>query len=165
MVHSIHQRSFNYIDSFIIKRQCSTKSCSRKSPIPFIKAYFKRSWTVPSLQASCLTAGCPAVSLMFAFRDSANSISRSAASGRRFKTTSSIFPRHQPEYQCTIRKFPDSQSPCPFLVGWRDKGTLHAWPHGYNCCHGKRKRLLTPPLMCAPGDFLYQAVASIKSTA
>ena len=28
----------------------------------------------------------------------------------------------------------------PFLAEWHDKGIQRASPHGYNYCHGKRKK-------------------------
>ena len=45
-----------------------------------------------------------------------------------------------PVYHYKVQKFPDSQSPYPFLAVWHGKGTQRAWLHGYNCYHGKRKK-------------------------
>ena len=66
----------------------SAKSSSKWSPMPFIKAYWSRFSTIGSSRhTSCFTASVPVAVF---FNASAVSIKRSAASGLRFKTTSSI---------------------------------------------------------------------------
>ena len=50
------------------------------------------------------------------------------------------FQEYLPVYHYKVQKFPDSQSPYPFLAVWHGKGTQRAWLHGYNCYHGKRKK-------------------------